>query len=220
MVIIIILWVQQWHCHTLDTELALEELMDCEDERLLEDWLEELTERRLLELLRIRFDVLLMGSVTSTVLLLRREDQLLDLELRERELLELEELVAFRPGIRIFLSFIITVLSWRISSSSLTLITLMIFSAALSPNWISISALSMMGPAAASKWIDTLLLSSIDKISFISKLLSFISLASRNLNWDCMFSNNGIKWGISDEGSIARFNLSAHLDSKGFNCST
>lgn len=87
----------------------------------------------------------------STILLLIREEELeedlddaeeemlerelLVRELRERELLELEEVAVlfFRPGTRIFLSLISTFLSSRISSSSLMLITLTIFSAALSP---------------------------------------------------------------------------------------
>lgn len=87
----------------------------------------------------------------STVLLWRREEaleedtdeaeelelDLLERELRERELLELEEeeeeVLFFRPGTRIFLSFIRTFLSSIISSSSLRLTTLMIFSAAVFP---------------------------------------------------------------------------------------
>lgn len=67
------------------------------------------------------------------------EEEMLErelLELRERELLELEEdaVLFLGPGTRIFLSFRSTFLSSRISSSSLWLITLMIFSAALSPS--------------------------------------------------------------------------------------
>lgn len=125
----------------MDRLLDLEErLLDWRCERLLEAILEELLEltldlllEELLELLLSLFDLLPMGS-TSTILLLRREEELLELELRERELLELEEVaVLFRPGIRIVLSFISTFLSSRSSSSSLRLITLIIFSAALSP---------------------------------------------------------------------------------------
>ena len=159
-------------------ELELEErLLDNRDDLLLEALLEELFERRLdlllleedlLELLLSLFDVLLMGATMSTILLLLREEELeedlddtdedkldlelLERELEERELLELEEAVLFfRPGTRIFLSFISTFPSSRISSSSLTLITLTIFSAAFSPTWISISIFSMTGPAAATK---------------------------------------------------------------------
>ena len=63
-----------------------------------------------------------------------REEDDEDFELT-LELLELEEdlVLFFRPGTNIFLSFRRTVLSSWISSSSLMLITLIIFSAALSP---------------------------------------------------------------------------------------
>lgn len=47
-----------------------------------------------------------------------------------------------------------------------------------------------------------------------------ISLAWSNLNQDGMFSNHGVEWDISDEGGIARFNLSACLDTKGFHFHT
>lgn len=50
--------------------------------------------------------------------------------------------------------------------------------------------------------------------------MSSISLAWSNLNRDSMFSNDSIEWAVSDEGGIARLNLSACLDSKCFNCST
>lgn len=119
----------------MDRALYLVEL-EREERLLLLDILEELLELMLdllLELLFSLFDLLPMGS-SSTILLLRREEELLELELTERELLELEEdVVFFRPGIRIFLSLISTFLSSRTSSSSLRLITLIIFSAALSP---------------------------------------------------------------------------------------
>ena len=80
---------------------------------------------------------------------------LLELDLRELELLEEEEaLVAFlRPGTRIFLSFSKTFLSSTVSSSWLLLITLMIFSTAFSPTWISTSIFSITGPAAGGKWL-------------------------------------------------------------------
>lgn len=146
-------------CLTLDRELDLEELelerlLDLTDERLLEALLERTLEEldRLLEALLLSlFDALLLRVATSTILLRWREEELeedlddaeelerslelelLERELRERELLELEEVLFFRPGTRIFLSFIRTFLSSRISSSSLRLITLMIFSAAFSP---------------------------------------------------------------------------------------
>lgn len=93
----------------------------------------------LLELVLLHLDFLRMGLLTSTILLLsskEEEDKLLGLDAEERELLELEELEElefFSPGIRIFWSFISTALSSRTSSSSLTLIVLRIFSAALSP---------------------------------------------------------------------------------------
>lgn len=35
-----------------------------------------------------------------------------------------------------------------------------------------------------------------------------------------MFSNHGVEWAVSDEDGVARFNLSACLDSKGFNRGT
>lgn len=152
----------------LELELELEEeMLDRRDERLLEELLEELLDRRLKrwleELLDDLFDVLLRGSARSnTLLLFREEEELeevleeLDEERLERELLELEllelECKAFvlflGAGARIFFSFIRTFLSSRISSSSLKLTALMIFSAAFSPIWISISILSMDGPAA------------------------------------------------------------------------
>ena len=50
--------------------------------------------------------------------------------------------------------------------------------------------------------------------------MSLISLTWSNLNHDSMFSNNGVEWTVLDEGSVARFNLSACLDSKGFKRST
>jgi len=124
-------------------ELELEEL---EESTL--DWELEL----LLELLLTLLDFLLR----ETFLLRRREDELddwdeeedemrelnlellellLDWDLRERELLDEEEdlVVFFRPGTRIFLSFSKTFFASMVSSSWLMLITLMIFSAAISP---------------------------------------------------------------------------------------
>lgn len=116
----------------MDNELNLEELeLDELDDRLEErrlDWLLE-------ELLTL-LDAFLSGALMSTTLLVRREEELeedeteedmlerelLERELRERELLlELEEVdvLFFRPGTRIFLSFIRTFLSSIISSSSL-----------------------------------------------------------------------------------------------------
>lgn len=50
--------------------------------------------------------------------------------------------------------------------------------------------------------------------------MSSISLAWNNLNHDCMLSNNGVQWAVFDKGGIARFNLSACLDSKSFNLCT
>lgn len=94
-------------------------------------------------------------------LLERREEELeerllellLELDLRELELLEEEEdLVAFfRTGTRIFLSFSKTFFSSAVSSSWLLLITLMIFSTAFSPTWTSTSIFSITGPAAGGK---------------------------------------------------------------------
>lgn len=51
-------------------------------------------------------------------------------------------------------------------------------------------------------------------------LLLSISLAWSNLNGDSMFSDNDVEWAVSDEGSIARFDLSACLDSESFQFST
>ena len=83
----------------------------------------------------------------------RRLELLLEWDLRERELLEEEEDLVpfFRPGTRMFRSFSKTFFS-TVSSSWLMVITLMIFSAAFSPIWISISIFSITGPLAASKW--------------------------------------------------------------------
>lgn len=108
------------------------------EERLLEELVKRVLPLLLEELLLGLIDFLPRGSTTSTIMLLRREDELLEeelLELRELELLELEEddVLFSRPGIKIFLSLISTFLSSRISSSSLMLTTFMIFSAALSP---------------------------------------------------------------------------------------
>lgn len=50
--------------------------------------------------------------------------------------------------------------------------------------------------------------------------LTSISLAWSNLNKDSVFSNHGIEWAVSDEGGVARFNLSACLEAEGFNCCT
>lgn len=50
--------------------------------------------------------------------------------------------------------------------------------------------------------------------------MSSILLAWSNLNNDRMFSNYGVEWAVFDEGCVARFNLSARLDSKGFDYST
>lgn len=103
---------------------------------------------------------MLRGSARSNILLLRREEEeleevledleeellerellereLLERELLERELLELEDedfVLFFRPGTRIFFSFIRNFLSSSVSSSSsLRLTALIIFSAAFSPN--------------------------------------------------------------------------------------
>lgn len=57
-------------------------------------------------------------------------------------------------------------------------------------------------------------------MTYITNLMSFISLAWSNLNIDRMFSNHGVEWTVPDEGSVARFSLGTCLDSKGFNCST
>lgn len=139
-------------------ELELEEL-DLTDERLDEALREELFEPRLdlleelLDLLELEellvslLDLVPMGATASTSLLVRREEELeedlddIEEELLERDLLELEleleleelDVLFFRPGTRMFWSFISTFLSSRISSSPLMLITLRIFSAALSP---------------------------------------------------------------------------------------
>lgn len=117
-----------------ERELELEP--ELEERLLLEPELEEPQLNRLLEELLELFITLLIGAIPSTNLVVRREEELEEeLGLLERELLELEEtaVLFFRPGTRIFLSFIRTFLSSRISSSSLMLITLRIFSAALSP---------------------------------------------------------------------------------------
>lgn len=89
------------------------------------------------------------------LLLLAREEELeeedeLEPSL-ERELLELEEDLVpfFRPGTRIFLSFNRTVFPSGASSSSLKVITFMIFSAAFGPTCTSISSLSIAAPEAA-----------------------------------------------------------------------
>lgn len=147
---------------TLDMELELEaleledSLLDWGDDRLLEALLDELLERLLElvleelleELLDDFFGLISMRSTRSIIILVRREEELeelseeealerelLELELVDRELLELDEtdVLFFRPGSRIFFSFIKTFLSSRGSSSSLRLITLMSLSAAFSP---------------------------------------------------------------------------------------
>lgn len=77
-----------------------------------------------------------------------------DLERRlERELLELQEdlVLFFRPGTRIFLSFNRADFPSGASSSSVMVMTLIIFSAALGPTCTSISTFSMTGPESAQK---------------------------------------------------------------------